>query len=341
MTEGHTRRLQAILAADVVGYSRLMNRDEEGTLARLQALEREVVDRAISGHDGEIVKRLGDGVLAVFSSAVSALRAARAIHDEAAQQQADLEAPIRYRIGINIGDVIESGNDIFGDGVNIASRLEGLADPGGIAMSAAVHDNVRAQDPGPFDDLGERQVKNIEHPVRVYRVRFADSPPLVAAPGRSPRWAALAAGGLLLVVALLLVLWLWPGAERPQQAIAPAATPATGTQATRANGSEAAPDVAEPVAPAPVTPPVATSTTRAPRSTPPPPTSTTPSREATTPAPSSTSGSAGTEPTFSERLLDNIAEAVEQELSGSTSSADKPSGRSKVPPGQAKKDKRK
>ncbi len=336
MTEGHTRRLQAILAADVVGYSRLMNRDEEGTLARLQALEREVVDRAISGHDGEIVKRLGDGVLAVFSSAVSALRAARAIHDEAARQQSDLEAPIRYRIGINIGDVIESGNDIFGDGVNIASRLEGLADPGGIALSAAVHDNVRAQDPGPFDDLGERQVKNIEHPVHVYRVRFADSPPLVAASGRSPRWIALAAGGLLLVVALLLVLWLWPGAERPQQATAPEAAPVTGTQATRENGSEAAPDVAEPVAPAPVTPSVETSTTRVPRSTP-PSTSTTPSRETTTPAPSSTS--AGTEPTFSERLLDNIAEAVEQELSGSRSSTDKPSGKSKVPPGQAKKDK--
>jgi hypothetical protein len=224
-------------------------------------------------------------------------------------------------------------------------------------LSAAVHDNVRAQDPGPFDDLGERQVKNIEHPVRVYRVRFADSPPLVAASGRSPRWIALAAGGLLLVVALLLVLWLWPGAERPQQATAPEAAPVTGTQATRENGSEAAPDVAEPVAPAPVTPSVETSTTRVPRSTP-PSTSTTPSRETTTPAPSSTSAgtdsttpsretttpapsstSAGTEPTFSERLLDNIAEAVEQELSGSRSSTDKPSGKSKVPPGQAKKDK--
>ena len=168
MTEGHTRRLQAILAADVVGYSRLMSRDEEGTHSRLKTLEREVVDPQISDHGGEVIKRLGDGILAVFPSAVTALRAARAIQERVGESQAGSEAPITYRIGLNVGDVIVADDDIFGDGVNIAARLEGLADAGGIAFSSSVHDNVRAQDPGPFDDLGERQVKNIDHPIRVY-----------------------------------------------------------------------------------------------------------------------------------------------------------------------------
>ena len=200
MNQGHTRKLQAILAADVVGYSRLMNRDEEGTLARLQTQEREVVDPAITGQGGEVVKRLGDGVLAVFPSAVTALRAARAIQAETATRQAGEAQPITYRIGLNVGDVMVTENDIFGDGVNIAARLEGLADPGGIAISAAVHDNVRAQDQGPFDDLGEQQVKNIEHPVRIYRVRFDNSRPLPAVAG-----ASRSATHVWLAVGLLLV----------------------------------------------------------------------------------------------------------------------------------------
>ncbi len=320
MTDGHTRRLQAILAADVVGYSRLMNRDEEGTLARLQALEGQVVDPAIAGHGGEIVKRLGDGVLAVFPSAVAALRAARAIRDQAVRFQADHHAPIVYRIGLNVGDVIEAGNDIYGDGVNIASRLEGLADPGGIALSAAVHDNVRAQDPGPFDDLGERQVKNIDHPVRVYRVRFDDSPPLPARPGRGVPWAALAAGALLLAVVLLLALQPWSEEAPPAQAAAPAT----------AQGP--APVVAEPPAP------VAAS---APRSPAPSADVPAPPREAPVTPSTQPSEQVPSEAPFSERLFDSIAEAVEQELAAEEGTVTGAPGRGKVPPGQAKKAKKK
>ena len=330
MTEGHTRRLQAILAADVVGYSRLMNRDEEGTLARLQALEREVVDPAIGGHGGEIVKRLGDGVLAVFPSAVDALRAARAIREQAVRVQGNETAqPIVYRIGLNVGDVIMAGNDIFGDGVNIASRLEGLADPGGIALSAAVHDNVRAQDPGPFDDLGERQVKNIDHPVRAYRIRFDDSPPLASPVGGSAgRWFAAGLGVLL--VAVLLAWLLWPRAE-------PAAVVEQQAPATPAPVATVSPPPVAPVAGSGTSRPDPGSTARVPRQ-PGPITSTSGERPVSPQQPTTEA----TEPGFSERLFDSIAEAVEEELTGGgASSSAGPPGKNKAPPGQAKKEKRK
>ena len=165
--------LAAILAADVAGYSRLMGADEEGTHERLKALLRDLVNPKITEHSGRIVKNTGDGLLADFSSAVNAVRCAvevqRALIDR--EPKVPEMSRIRFRIGINLGDVIVEEHDIFGDGVNIAARLETLAEPGGICISRVVRDQVRDRLDYTFEDLGEQQVKNIARPVRVYRVR--------------------------------------------------------------------------------------------------------------------------------------------------------------------------
>ena len=167
------RRLTAILAADVAGYSRLMGADEEGTHGRLRAHLREVVEPRIREHHGRIVKTTGDGVLAEFASVLDAVRCAGEIQRAMADRDLDLaeERRLRFRIGINLGDVIAEGEDIFGDGVNVAARLEALAEPGGVCVSRVVRDQVRDKLDYPFEDLGEQQVKNIARPVRVYRVR--------------------------------------------------------------------------------------------------------------------------------------------------------------------------
>jgi adenylate cyclase len=168
-----TRRLAAILAADVAGYSRLMGADEEGTLERLKALRHEVVDPNIAEHRGRIVKTTGDGLLVEFASVVDAVRCAVAVQRAMPEQNAGVATDnrIELRIGINLGDVIVEGDDLYGDGVNIAARIEALADAGGVFISNTVHDHVRDRLPFVFDDLGEQQVKNIARPVRVYRVR--------------------------------------------------------------------------------------------------------------------------------------------------------------------------
>src|ERR1700722_16386731 len=168
-----TRRLAAILAADVTGYSRLMGADEEGTLERLKALRRELVDPKIAEHHGRIVKTTGDGLLVEFASVVDAVRCAVAVQQAMPERNTDVAADnrIELRIGINLGDVIVEGDDLYGDGVNIAARIEALADAGGVLVSNTVHDHVRARLPFAFEDLGEQQVKNIARPVRVYRVR--------------------------------------------------------------------------------------------------------------------------------------------------------------------------
>src|SRR6516162_929894 len=168
-----TRRLAAILAADVAGYSRLMGADEEGTLERLKALRRELVDPKIAEHRGRIVKTTGDGLLVEFASVVDAVRCAVAVQQAMPEQNANVAADnrIELRIGINLGDVIVEGDDLYGDGVNIAARIEALADAGGVFVSNTVHDHVRDRLPFVFEDLGEQQVKNIARPVRVYRVR--------------------------------------------------------------------------------------------------------------------------------------------------------------------------
>jgi adenylate cyclase len=165
------RRLAAILAADVVGYSRLMGEDEAGTLARLKSLRKELVQPKIAGSHGRIVKLMGDGLLAEFPSVVEAVRCAVDIQQDMAGREAGLpdEHRIRLRIGVNLGDIIVEGSDIYGDGVNVAARLEGLAEPGGICISGKVYEEVRNKLPTAFEDLGEQEVKNIAEPVRVYR----------------------------------------------------------------------------------------------------------------------------------------------------------------------------
>jgi adenylate cyclase len=167
------RRLAAILAADVAGYSRLMGADEEGTHGRLRAIFREVVDPKTKEHRGRVVKNTGDGMLVEFASVIDAVRCAVEMQREVAGRNTDLPADrgIEFRIGINLGDVIAEAGDIFGDGVNVAARLEALAEPGGICISRVVRDQVRDKLDYTFEDLGEQQVKNIARAVRVYRVR--------------------------------------------------------------------------------------------------------------------------------------------------------------------------
>jgi adenylate cyclase len=179
-----TRRLAAILAADVAGYSRLMGADEEGTLERLKALRRELLDPKIAEHHGRIVKTTGDGVLVEFASVVDAVRCAVKVQQEMIERNTGVAADsrIELRIGINLGDLIVEGDDLYGDGVNIAARIEALADPGGVFVSNTVHDQVRDRLPFVFEDLGEQQVKNIARPIRVYRVRDATSKATPAQP---------------------------------------------------------------------------------------------------------------------------------------------------------------
>ena len=171
------RRLAAILSADVVGYSRLMGADETGTLARLNSMRRELIDPAIAAHSGRIVKVMGDGALVEFASAVDAVTCAVAIQRQLREREADgLDTdPIRFRIGINVGDVIIEGDDILGDGVNIAARIEGLANPGGISISEDVWRQVQGKVAANFVDAGEQSLKNIARAVRVYRVEIDDA----------------------------------------------------------------------------------------------------------------------------------------------------------------------
>ena len=166
------RRLAAILAADVAGYSRLIGADEEGTLSRLKALRAEVIDPKIAEHHGRIVKTTGDGLLVEFASVVDALRCAAEIQAAMAESNAPLPADKRIdlRIGINMGDIVVEDGDIFGDGVNVAARLEALAEPGGICVAARVQEDAAGKLDLVFEDIGEQQLKNIARPVRVYRV---------------------------------------------------------------------------------------------------------------------------------------------------------------------------
>jgi adenylate cyclase len=168
------RRLAAILAADVAGYSRLMGADEEGTLATLKAHRRELIDPKIAEHRGRIVKTTGDGALVEFGSAVDAVRCAMEIQRAMAQRNATIpeDRRIEFRIGINVGDIIIDGGDIFGDGVNVAARLEGLAEPGGICVSGRVQEDAQGKLDVAFEDVGDQHLKNINRPIRTYRVRI-------------------------------------------------------------------------------------------------------------------------------------------------------------------------
>jgi adenylate cyclase len=173
-----TRRLAAILAADVAGYSRLIGSDEAGTLNRLRTIRAEVIDPAIAAHNGRLVKTTGDGLLVEFSSVVGALHAAIEIQAGMTERNAPVpqDQRIEFRIGLNVGDVVVEDGDIFGDGVNVAARLEGLAEPGGICVSARVQEDAAGKLDLHFEDMGEQQLKNIARPVRVYRVRDSAVP---------------------------------------------------------------------------------------------------------------------------------------------------------------------
>ena len=172
---GPERRLAAVVAADMVGYSRLMEVDETGTLARLKTHRIELIDPAIAKNRGRIIKTTGDGMLLEFQSVADAVLCAAEIQRRMARRNADVSPArwMQFRIGINLGDVIVEENDIFGDGVNVAARLEMLAEPGGICVSGAVRDQVGDRlDAIAFEDLGEQNVKNILRPIRVFRVKL-------------------------------------------------------------------------------------------------------------------------------------------------------------------------
>ena len=173
------RRLAAIFAGDIAGYSRLMGVDEEGTLQQLKAHRKELVDPKITEHRGHIVKTTGDGMLVEFVSVVDAVRCAVDIQRGMAERNVDVPAErrIEFRIGINVGDIISDDNDIYGDGVNVAARLEALAEPGGIMVSRNVHEQVRDKLSFGFEDMGEQIVKNIARPIGVHRVSLAESTP--------------------------------------------------------------------------------------------------------------------------------------------------------------------
>jgi class 3 adenylate cyclase len=219
------RRLAAILAMDVVGYSRMMEADEDATLARLRWLRQTLVEPHVAQHRGRVFKTMGDGLLVEFASAVDAVSAAVAIQQALAAAQIDAleDRTIRLRCGIHVGDIVSDGSDVLGDGVNLAARLEGIAEPGTVYVSRNVRDAARGAAQVEFEDLGERQVKNIQRPVQVYRVRLAGTKAASgpAAPGRSAgpdRLLPLLVGAVvLLAIGLAGIAW-----ERGWLALAPA-----------------------------------------------------------------------------------------------------------------------
>ena len=212
------RRLAAVLAADIVGYSRLMERDEQGTLDRLRAHRKELIEPLVAEQGGRVVKLMGDGVLCEFGSAVHAVRCAVLMQQGLAEREAGVadDEKIRLRIGINLGDVIHEEGDVYGDGVNLAARLEALAEPGGICMARNIHNQVKGKLPYRFEPMGRHRVKNIAEPVEVWRV----APGEVAAHRPTKRWwwhptAAAAAAIFLLVVAGGLGGWWWYASRSP------------------------------------------------------------------------------------------------------------------------------
>jgi class 3 adenylate cyclase len=168
------RRLAAVLSADVAGYSRLMGADEVGTLQALKAHRREL-DPGIAEHKGRIVKTTGDGMLVEFASVVDAVTCAVVVQEEMAERNKATEPKISFRIGINIGDIIIDGDDIFGDGVNVAARIASECEPGAVCLSGSAFDQVRGKTDCEFDDLGEKVLKNIERPVRLYALRQSET----------------------------------------------------------------------------------------------------------------------------------------------------------------------
>jgi adenylate cyclase len=233
------RHLAAILAADVAGYARLMSEDEEATLAGLRAWRHQIADPRIRAHRGRIVKSTGDGFLVEFQSVVDAVRCAVEMQREMAERSAAIPAArrIEFRMGVNLGDIVAEDHDIFGDGVNVAARLEALAEPAGICISRTVRDHIRDKLPYVFEDRGEQQVKNIARPVRVYSLSPATiaTTDLTAVPQRrrTRGGAGVAAAAAVLVIAAGAAgWWMW---ARPSDRAMPSAT----AEATPGSGASA------------------------------------------------------------------------------------------------------
>jgi TolB-like protein/class 3 adenylate cyclase/tetratricopeptide (TPR) repeat protein len=223
MAQRAERKLAAILAADVVGYSRLVGADEAGTIARLKALRKEFIEPLVAEYRGRVVKLTGDGALVEFASAVDAVECAVAIQHGAAERGATEpeDRRIRFRIGINIGDIILEEGDIYGDGVNIAARLEGLAEPGGICIARNVHDQIKAKLALPFGPMGQHRVKNIAEPVEVWRVGLDGGAAAMprrrgTAASRGTRWLLPALAALVAIVLAGGVWHFWPGEAAPK-----------------------------------------------------------------------------------------------------------------------------
>jgi len=207
---GPARRLAAVLAADIVGYSRLMGIDEEGTHARVKRHRRELIDPTIVEHHGRLIKNTGDGFIAMFDSPVEAVRCAIVIQQSMIGRNAALPQPqwILYRIGVNLGDVIVDADDIFGDGVNIAARLESLAEPGTVYISGGIYEQIKHKLVCGYQSLGDQRVKNITDPVSVYRVLPDPSAVRNARRGRSlVIIGVLAACGVAGIAALSVLVW--------------------------------------------------------------------------------------------------------------------------------------
>lgn len=213
VSEREERRLAAIFSADMVGYSRLMEADERGTIARQKAHRNELIDPKISEHNGRIVKTTGDGLLVEFASVVDATACAVAIQRALEEREADVpnDRRIQYRVGVNLGDIVIEGGDIFGDGVNVASRLEGLAEPGGVCISGTAYDHLKKKVNAGYEDLGEVRVKNIKTPVRVYRVLLdlKLSGTLIRAKSGSTTSRQLIAAALAVVVVVVGGVFWW------------------------------------------------------------------------------------------------------------------------------------
>jgi TolB-like protein/class 3 adenylate cyclase/rhodanese-related sulfurtransferase len=222
---GVERRLTTILATDVVGYSRLMAADEVGTLAQLKTHRKELIEPKTAEHRGRVVKLMGDGTLMEFGSVVDAVHFAVDVQRAMALRNTDVpeDQRITYRIGVNIGDIIVEGQDIYGDGVNVAARLEALAEPGGICISRPVHTQIKGKVDLAFEDLGDQEVKNIPGPVQIFRVLLdapvTDYAPVPVGPVKRPLSWPLMAGGLsVLVIAAGILLWQRPWEPREEAA---------------------------------------------------------------------------------------------------------------------------
>ena len=210
--QGLSRKLAAIVSADVVGYSRLMAGDEEGTLARLKAHREALIDPKIAEHNGRIVKLMGDGMLVEFASVVDAVRACVEIQRGMTERNAEVpeDRQITLRVGVNLGDVMIEDDDIYGDGVNVAARLQELADPGGICISNSAYEQIRDRIDVGLEDMGEVEVKNIPRPVRVYRVLLEGEAPAMMPPAgrrRLDHWAIAGTVAVILVLVAGGVLW--------------------------------------------------------------------------------------------------------------------------------------